>query len=107
MPVTSATGAARSGGCPVRTNASGPKLALSAPHRAHLRRSPVRTRLRAGADTGVAGGTGQSQYNRTSAGIAAACSRHLVGFRRDRRKAVFLCVPSMIDSLEVKVLYPA
>ena len=26
---------------------------------------------------------------------------------KDRREAVFLCVPSMIDSLEVKVLYPA
>jgi hypothetical protein len=31
----------------------------------------------------------------------AARSQHLIGFRRDRREAVFLCVPSMIDSLEV------
>src|SRR5450759_203419 len=36
----------------------------------------------------------------------AASSNHLIGFRKDRREAVFLCVPSMIDSLEVKVLYP-
>ena len=28
-------------------------------------------------------------------------SKHLIGFRKDRREAVFLCVPSMIDSLEV------
>src|SRR5664280_2324639 len=29
----------------------------------------------------------------------------LIGLWRDRREAVFLCVPSMIDSLEVEVLY--
>jgi hypothetical protein len=39
--------------------------------------------------------------------VKAAWSKHLIGFRKDRREAVFLCVPSMIDSLEVEVLYPA
>jgi hypothetical protein len=28
-------------------------------------------------------------------------------FSHSLREAVFLCVPSMIDSLEVEVLYPA
>jgi hypothetical protein len=44
---------------------------------------------------------------RKNAAAIAAWSKHLIEFRRDRREAVFLCVPSMIDSLEVKVLYPA
>jgi hypothetical protein len=38
---------------------------------------------------------------RKAAASLATSLKHLIGFRRDRREAVFLCVPSMIDSLEV------